>query len=51
METAASDAYGSKQLRPMEVALSARSDEIRRLMRKMETLSVRVDSAAADVDD
>ena len=35
--------YGAKQIKPLEIALAQRSEEIRRLMRKMETLSVRMD--------
>ncbi|KAK4686952.1 nucleoporin NUP82, partial [Tremellales sp. Uapishka_1] len=37
--------YGSKQLRPLEMALSARSTEIKRLMGKMEALNIKVESA------
>lgn len=39
--------YGAKQLRPLQNALSERSDELARLMRKLETLTVRVDEADA----
>ncbi|WVQ84377.1 hypothetical protein IAT38_006529 [Cryptococcus sp. DSM 104549] len=41
----ASPAYGSKQLKPMEAAVSARSEEIRRLIKKLEVLDMRVDAA------
>jgi nucleoporin NUP82 len=40
--------YGSKQIRPLEIALSARSDEIRKLLRRMETLTFRVDAAGVE---
>lgn len=35
--------YGNKQLRPLRSALDERSDELTRMMRKMEGLSVRID--------
>lgn len=40
--------YGEKQLRPLEDALSVRSDEIRRLLRRLEGLGSRIDAAEAD---
>lgn len=40
-----SQAYGSKQLRPLETALSQRSDELARMMRRMEALTVKVEEA------
>ncbi len=51
MELGEEGTYGSRQLRPLEVALSARSEEIRRLLRKMGNLSVRVERAEADDED
>ena len=39
--------YGTKQLKPLEAALGQRSEEIRKLMKRMETLSIRVESVAA----
>lgn len=35
--------YGVRQLRPLKAALGSRGDELARLMRKMDALSVRVD--------
>ncbi|WRT69531.1 uncharacterized protein IL334_006518 [Kwoniella shivajii] len=43
--------YGSKQLKPLEAALSARSEELRRLIRRMEMLDMRVDSYSGADDD
>ncbi|KAL7421188.1 hypothetical protein Q5752_004073 [Cryptotrichosporon argae] len=43
--------YGHKQLRPLQAALNARSDELARMLRKMEGLSVRVERAESDDDD
>ncbi|RXK35413.1 hypothetical protein M231_07317 [Tremella mesenterica] len=40
--------YGSRQIKPLEMALSSRSEEIRRLMRKMELLTVKVESGLGD---
>ena len=40
---ASAEEYGTKQIEPLESALAQRSEEIRRLMRKMESLSVRMD--------
>ncbi|OCF37125.1 hypothetical protein I316_01031 [Kwoniella heveanensis BCC8398] len=37
--------YGSKQLKPLEAALGVRSQELRRLIHRMETLDMRVDAA------
>jgi len=37
------DDYGEKQIRPLQSAVAQRSEEITRLMRKMESLSVRMD--------
>ncbi|TXT13342.1 hypothetical protein VHUM_00709 [Vanrija humicola] len=42
-----SHAYGQKQLRPLEQALGSRGDELARMMRKLESLNLKVDSAAA----
>ncbi|WVQ96138.1 hypothetical protein IAU59_003240 [Kwoniella sp. CBS 9459] len=39
--------YGSRQLKPLEAALGARSEELRRLIRRMEMLDMRVDAAGA----
>lgn len=39
--------YGTRQLRPLQAALGARSDELARMMRKMDALSVKVDGAEA----
>lgn len=36
-------AYGSRQLRPLQQALGERSDELARLMRRLDALSVKVD--------
>ena len=47
-ERAIDKGYGNKQLRPLEIALSARSNEIRRLLQKMELLSGKVEAAAVD---
>lgn len=38
-------AYGHRQLRPLEQALSERSDELARIKRRMEALSLRVEGA------
>lgn len=46
-----SQAYGQKQLRPLEQALSSRGDELARMVRKLESLSFKVDAAAAANDD
>ncbi|WWD04287.1 hypothetical protein V865_002356 [Kwoniella europaea PYCC6329] len=43
--------YGSKQLKPLEAALSARSEELRRLIRRMEMLHTRVESYNGAEDD
>ncbi|OCF61916.1 hypothetical protein L486_01580 [Kwoniella mangroviensis CBS 10435] len=43
--------YGSKQLKPLEAALSARSEELRRLIRRMEMLDTRVESYNGAEDD
>ncbi|WVF68598.1 hypothetical protein IAT40_003367 [Kwoniella sp. CBS 6097] len=43
--TTPSHQYGSKQLKPLEAALGARSEELRRLIRRMEMLDMRVDAA------
>jgi hypothetical protein len=41
-------AYYPRQLKPLETALKARSEEIRRLMKRMETLSFKVEAAETD---
>lgn len=38
-------AYGHRQLRPLEQAIGERSDELARIMRRMDALSVRVEGA------
>ncbi|WWC92973.1 uncharacterized protein L201_007936 [Kwoniella dendrophila CBS 6074] len=43
--------YGSKQLKPLEAALGARSEELRRLIRRMEILDMRVDSYGLNEED
>nr|XP_019043367.1 hypothetical protein I302_07943 [Kwoniella bestiolae CBS 10118]OCF22297.1 hypothetical protein I302_07943 [Kwoniella bestiolae CBS 10118] len=43
-QTQQNQSYGSKQLKPLEAALSARSEELRRLIRRMEMLDMRVES-------
>ncbi|KAL1408218.1 hypothetical protein Q8F55_005024 [Vanrija albida] len=46
-----SHAYGHKQLRPLEQALGSRADELARMMRKLESLNIKVESAAAAQDE
>nr|XP_018260420.1 uncharacterized protein I303_07339 [Kwoniella dejecticola CBS 10117]OBR82578.1 hypothetical protein I303_07339 [Kwoniella dejecticola CBS 10117] len=46
-----SQKYGSKQLKPLEAALGARSEELRRLMRRMEMLDLRVEAYGGAEDD
>ncbi|KAK8849523.1 hypothetical protein IAR55_004857 [Kwoniella newhampshirensis] len=43
--------YGSKQLKPLEAALSARSEELRRLIRRMEMLDMRLEVASPGVEE
>ncbi|WWC95514.1 hypothetical protein V866_002379 [Kwoniella sp. B9012] len=43
--------YGSKQLKPLKAALSARSEELRRLIRRMEMLDTRVELYNGAEDD
>jgi nucleoporin NUP82 len=43
--------YGTKQLRPLRAALDERSDELSRMMRKMEALAVRVGDEEGEEDD
>nr|XP_019009175.1 uncharacterized protein I206_05821 [Kwoniella pini CBS 10737]OCF47956.1 hypothetical protein I206_05821 [Kwoniella pini CBS 10737] len=43
-EVTPSQTYGSKQLKPLEAALSVRSEELRRLMKRMEMLDLRVEA-------
>lgn len=41
-----SEEYGARQLRPLQAALGSRGDELARMMRKMDALSVRVEGMA-----
>ncbi|WWD20148.1 hypothetical protein CI109_104624 [Kwoniella shandongensis] len=43
--------YGSKQLKPLEAALGVRSEELRRLIRRMEMLDVKVEVAGESLQE
>lgn len=45
---AAAEEYGRRQLRPLQAALGARSDELARMLRKMESLSVKVEDGVVE---
>lgn len=44
----AAEEYGQKQLRPLQAALGARSEELARMLRKMEALDFKVEEGSRD---